>query len=197
MKKTINRGSLTGKKLFCNCRTHNGLTVIELVGVLTILAILLSMIVGSFLGWGRLGAIDGGVNIFVTGLSHARELAINQRETVAMICGNAASRGHAARGFFVPAIVTNTSATFVDADADLSPTNFLPKNVMFKEYFNDRQPVVFFTPDGRVWLPNDVIPEIEGLRFTLFIAQGDRVIERYVKIDPLTGIASVVNEKGN
>jgi len=166
--------------------------VIELVGVLAILAILLASIVGSFLGWGRLGAVDGAVNILVAGLSHAREQAINQRETVGVICGNIAAPGHAAHGFFVPVIVSNTSATAVAPEADLAPTNYLPGDVQFEHLFADRQPVVFFTAEGRAWLPDGVVPDADGLSFTLFSPRGGQALRRYVKIDPLTGIASVV-----
>jgi Tfp pilus assembly protein FimT len=171
-----------------------GFTVIELVGVITILAILLASIVGSYLGWGRAGALDGASGALLSGLAQAREIAITQRETVGVICGNTAPPGRAARGYFVLAVVTNAQDTAVPYEYDLAPTNYLPGNVLIGETFpQSRKPVILFTPEGVARLPAEAMTE--GIPyFKLTLPRGDRPLYRHISVDPLTGIATLLQE---
>lgn len=177
-------------------RRISGFTMIELVGVLTILVILLASIVGAYLGWGQAGAIDGATDMLTSGLAHARELAITRRDSTGIICGNATMPGHAARGYFV--LVRNSVTNTVDPQVveDLAPTNYLPGDVQFRFPFADNgQPVIRFTMEGRAYAPPDSPLDPNILRFELFSPRGEHPLSRYVIIDPLTGIASVVQKE--
>jgi len=170
------------------------------VGVIAILAILLASIVGAYLRWGQAGGVDGAVGILASGLSHARELAITRRDTTGLVCGNSAVPGHAARGYFVLVLVTNQGGVAAQAGFDLAPTNYLPGDVQFNfhdfVFPEERSPVVLFTPEGRAWLPDLSPLDPNALIFELVSPHGGRPLSRYVRIDPLTGIASVLqNEK--
>jgi prepilin-type N-terminal cleavage/methylation domain-containing protein len=163
---------------FSNLRS--GFTVIELVGVLAILAILLASIVGAYLGWGQAGAVDGAANMVVSSLARARELAITRRDTTGMVCGNTAIPGHAARGFFV--LFTNS------VDQAISPTNYLPGDVQFVLDEGGQQSILF-TTEGRA-LTRDA--EGDAAFVGLVSPRGGRPLQRYIYVDPLTGIASVM-----
>jgi Tfp pilus assembly protein FimT len=170
--------------------------MIELVGVLAILTILLASIVGAYRGWGQAAAVDGAANMLAAGLSRARELAITRRDPSGIICGNTATPGHAARGFFVLVRIAVTNTVDPQVFEDLAPTNYLPGNIQFNfPDANNGQPVILFTMEGRAYAPADSPMDPDALRFELLSPRGEHPLSRYVTIDPLTGIARVMQKE--
>ena len=120
----------------CQRASILGFTLFELLAALTVIAIGLSLIVGSYNSWGTAHALTGATRTVEAGLQQARTLAMSQRTYVVFTYGTTNSTLSRTTGF-QPFFCTNINETAV-SETDL---NFLA------DAFND--PASTFLPlDG-------------------------------------------------
>jgi prepilin-type N-terminal cleavage/methylation domain-containing protein len=110
-----------------------GLTLFELLAVLTVIGIGLMLLVGAYGSWGTAHALSGATRTLEAGLAHARTLALTQGAYVAFSYGttNPPNTTLSATTGFQPFFCTNTVPPVSEADLktlvqNLDNTTFIP-----------------------------------------------------------------------
>ena len=133
-----------------------GFTLIELLCVVGIMVLLLSIAVGSSLGWGRASGLSGSVMNIRSSLGLARQLAATHGSNCSFVYGNLPSP---ARGYYV--VSTNHPSTL------MGETNSLPKGFIFDTATEES---VTFLPNGSCTAPADVLIAVKETRPSHFLA---------------------------
>ncbi len=162
---------------------RSGYTLLEMVAVLALMATLLTLAVGAFLGWGQTHAVNAAEVQMLTGLARAREYAVTQRrETILTATNVTVALGQ--RGYF--------NLSFIGDDGvarPLGPTNALPRGVRFALDGQDPASVAF-RPDGAC--ADDVAwSDLTTRRFAFVHQARAQTLRRTIEVSRLTGLARV------
>ena len=162
-------------------------TLIELVSVLAIVAVLLTMVLGAYAGWGRATSIDGAAGILAAGLGHARELAITQRVDTRVAWRNVARPGRPPHGVFdISSLGENTN----EVPVVCTPSNALPADVRFR---GDVEAAIEFRPDGTC-AGSDLFGTDGCAVLVLDNVSGRHVLTRVVEVNRFSGRIRVRRE---
>ena len=130
-----------------------GFTLLELLCVLGLIVFLLSVALGSSLGWGRASGLRASVLEVKSSLTLTRQLAVTHGTRASVFYGN----------FTTPVPSGHYVVSTNDGSAIIGETNYLPKGFVFAT--NDAGSVAF-QPDGTSTGDTDiVVREVRGANF--------------------------------
>lgn len=110
------------------------MTLIELVAVMSIMALIFSLAIGAYLSWGRVTALSSAETRLISSLGLARQWAISHREPTTLSATNLTDAG--------------AYAIFADNRLVGGPSNVLAHSIRFERLTPDAYPSVTFRPDG-------------------------------------------------
>ncbi len=158
-------------------KNNNAYTLLEMLMVMTIVAIIFTIAIGSYISWGRSTNIATASRNCTTTLDLARQWAVTHRTPAIIDFHNSDSQGR----YTISAITGDNREPIL-----INPTNRLPQGVIFSDPTPDR---LIFLPDGSAyWEPEDplrcsivmreyAMPEQNALASTVTVSRLSGYIE--------------------
>jgi Tfp pilus assembly protein FimT len=196
--------------------SRRGLTLFELLGVLTLIGIVLVILLGSYGTWGTAHAVTGAAGIIEAGLQQARTLARTQRIFVGFEYGSVSTNTFQTVSGFQLCLCTNDNAVIAsilqqhqdnspltDSENELmgitkaAPYQRLSGHIQLEHFSEQHAPtatgVLFFRPDGSAWSWDD--RNAHYLHLSSRELFNKAPLRRILRVDLATGFVTVLKEE--